>query len=157
MMRLFCVSCCLTLSALAAGRSILLIATMIGTLAAGAACAHLRECLVAGRVDKGDLVVFHRHLIGADVLGDGAHFLRRHVRLADGVQDARLAVVDVAHHSNHGRSWLQALLVLRLDDLALDGRRHFFLRRRRCLSLLDVEAEVSGDGRGDAEVDRLVH
>ena len=54
--------------------------------------------LVAGR---------RRHLIGADVLRDAAGFARDDVGLADGVEQRRLAVVDVAHDGDHGRARLQ--------------------------------------------------
>jgi hypothetical protein len=86
----------------ASGLSILLMATMIGTLAAlgvvdrfeglrhdavvgrhhqhhdvgdlGAAGAHAGERFVAGRIDEDDLAAVFLHLIRADVLGDAAGF-----------------------------------------------------------------------------------
>ena len=89
----------------ASGLSILLIATMIGTLAArgvvdgferlrhdavvgrdhqdddvgdlGAAGAHAGEGFVAGRIDEDDLAAVHLDVIGADVLRDAAGFARR--------------------------------------------------------------------------------
>ncbi len=42
-------------------------------------------------------------LVGADVLGDAAGFAGRHVRLADRVQQRRLAVVDMAHDGDDRR------------------------------------------------------
>ncbi len=41
----------------------------------GAAGAHGREGLVAGRVQEGDLLAVDLHLVGADVLGDAAGLL----------------------------------------------------------------------------------
>ncbi len=74
----------------------------------GAARAHGRERLVAGRVDEGDLLAARRgDLIGADVLGDAAGLAPRHVGLADGVEQRRLAVIDVAHDGDDGRPRLQ--------------------------------------------------
>ena len=93
-----CWSCCLTRSTFAAGRSILLMATMMVTPAALAcwmasrvwgmmpssaatistamsvrlapAGAHGGERLVARRIEKGDVLVLVLHRVGADVLGD---------------------------------------------------------------------------------------
>ena len=85
----------------------------------GAARAHLGERLVAGRVDEGDPVAARqRHLIGADVLGDAAGLVRGDVGLAQGVEQRRLAVVDVAHDRHHRRPRLE---LVRFVDLALQA------------------------------------
>ena len=55
----------------------------------GAAGAHGGEGLVAGGVQEGDGLALHVHLIGADVLGDAAGLARRHVGVADIVQQGR--------------------------------------------------------------------
>ena len=70
----------------------------------GAAGAHGREGLVARRVEEGDRVVVVVHLVGADVLGDPAGLARRHLGLADGVEQRGLAVVHVAHDGDHRRA-----------------------------------------------------
>ena len=98
----------MTRSGLAAGRSILLIATIIGTLAdldvrdrflrrrhhavvggnhqdhdvghLGAAGAHGGKRFVARRVEEGDLLALNLDLVGADVLGDAAGLAFGHVR-----------------------------------------------------------------------------
>ena len=44
------------------------------------------------------------HLVGADVLGDAAGFACRHVGFANGVEQRGLAVIDVAHDGDHGRT-----------------------------------------------------
>ena len=116
----------LTRSVLAFGLSILLIATTIGTFAAfawsmaslrlrhhavvgrddqdddvgdlGAAGAHQRERFVTRRVEEHDVATVDRHVIRADVLGDAAGFAFGHSCLANRVEQARLAVIDVAHH-----------------------------------------------------------
>ena len=43
------------------------------------------------------------HLVGADVLRDAAELLLGHLGLADGVEQRRLAVVDVAHDRDDRR------------------------------------------------------
>ena len=68
----------------------------------GAAGAHGRERLVPRRVHEGDLLALNLYLVGADVLGDAAGLLFRYVGLTNGVQNARLAVVDVAHDGDDG-------------------------------------------------------
>ena len=78
----------------------------------GAAGAHGGERLVAGRVDEGHLAAGgHGHLVGADVLRDAAGLARRDVGRADGVEQRRLAVIDVAHDGDHGRTRLERTLV----------------------------------------------
>ena len=66
--------------------------------------AHGGERGVAGRIDEGDLVAVALDLIGADVLGDAAGLAGDDVGLADGVEQRRLAVIDVAHDGDHRRS-----------------------------------------------------
>ena len=129
--------------------SILLIATMIGTPAARAwlmdfnrlrhdavvggdhehrdigrlraAGAHGRERLVAGRVDEGDLLAVLLDLVGADMLGDAARLGRDDVRLADRIEQRRLAVVDMAHDRDDRRTRLQRLLgIRRVEQPLLD-------------------------------------
>ena len=122
----------ITRSGLASGLSILLIATMIGTPAArawsiaslrlrhdavvgrhdedddvgdpGAAGAHQRERLVARRVEEDHRPLVDRDLVGADVLRDAAGLALGDLRLADRVEQRRLAVVDVAHDGDDRRA-----------------------------------------------------
>ena len=90
----------------------------------GAAGAHRREGLVTRGVEEGDRLAVVAHLVGADVLGDPAGLAGRNLRLADRVEQGRLAVVDVAHHGDDGRPRLEIRLVV-LDlgglDLFLGG------------------------------------
>src|SRR5213593_1482471 len=103
-------SCWWTRSTLALSLSILLMATMMGTFAARA---HRGECLVAGRVDEDHGVAVRRlDLVGADPLRDAAGLARGDARLADGVEDGRLAVVDVAEHGDDGGTGLELAGVL---------------------------------------------
>ena len=120
----------MTRSGLAAGRSILLIATTIGTLAdrmcaiasrvvgitpssaatpdrnigrLGAPCPHGGKGLVTRGIEEGDLSTLCFDLIGANVLGDTAGFALGNIRRPNGVEQLRLSVVDVAHDGNHRR------------------------------------------------------
>ena len=136
----YSVSCCLILSGSALGRSILLSATMMGTLAALAwlmastvwgitpssaamtSMAMSVACAPRARIDvNASWPGVSRKVIGpavdlhgvrADVLRDAAGFARRHLRGADGVQQRRLAVVDVAHDGDDRRTGLRLLQVI---------------------------------------------
>jgi hypothetical protein len=153
--------------------SILLIATMIGTLAALAwlmdsiVCGitlsvgrdhqdrdvgglrttgtHRRKGRVTGRVDEGDLLAVLLDLIGADMLGDAARFSGDDIGLADGIQERGLAVVDMAHDRHDRRTRLQlALVVGDIEDAGLDvGFRY----------ALDRMAEFRRDELGQVGID----
>ena len=85
-----------------------------------AAGTHGGERLVARRVEEGDLApVADVHLVGADVLGDAAGLGGDDRRLADRVEQRRLAVVDVTHDRDHGRARDQGVGVVLEDDLLL--------------------------------------
>ena len=68
-----------------------------------AAGAHGGERLVARRVEEGDLPAVDLGLVGADVLRDPAGLGLDDRRLADRVEQRRLAVVDVAHDRDDRR------------------------------------------------------
>ena len=63
--------------------------------------AHGREGLMAGRVQEDDPAVIHLDFVGSDVLGDASRFARRHVGLANRVQQRGLAVVHMPHDGDH--------------------------------------------------------
>ena len=88
----------------------------------GAAGAHGREGRVARRVEEGDaLAVLQPHLIGADVLGDAAVLAGDDVGGAQRVEQAGLAVVDVAHDRHHRRARRQMVVhVLGADEAFFD-------------------------------------
>ena len=75
-----------------------------------AAGAHGGERLVARRVEEGDLPAVDVGLVGADVLRDPAGLGLDDGRLADRVEQRRLAVVDVAHDRDDRRPRLQRLV-----------------------------------------------
>ena len=90
----------------------------------GTAGAHGREGLVAGGVDEGDLAIADAHDRGADVLGDAAGLALGDAGVADGVEQRRLAVVDVAHDGDDGRTRLEVLIAIVVDDGELLFRGH---------------------------------
>ena len=134
----------LTRSVFASGRSILLIATTIGTSAAraceidsfvcgmtpssAATTRTARSVTLAprarmavnaswpGGVEERDLPAVVVDLVGADVLRDPAGFRGGDRRLADRVQERRLAVVDVAHDRDDRRPGGERLLGV-VEDL----------------------------------------
>ena len=83
-----------------------------------AAGAHGGERLVARRVEEGQLPAVDLGLVRADVLRDAAGLGLDHGRGADGVEQRRLAVVDVAHDRDDRRARREVRLGV-LDDLGL--------------------------------------
>jgi hypothetical protein len=75
-----------------------------------AAGAHGRECLVTRRVEERDAAPVELDLVGADVLRDAARLRLHDGRLPDGVEERRLAVVDVAHDRHDWRPRRKILL-----------------------------------------------
>ncbi len=75
---------------------------------------HGGERLVTRGVDEGDrshgAVELDLDLVSADVLGDAAGLALADGGVADGVQQAGLAVVDVTHDGDHRRTDLEVLL-----------------------------------------------
>ncbi len=90
-----------------------------------AARAHPRERFVARRVHKYHAAIIDHHFVGADMLCDSARFAARYIRLANRIEQAGLAVIDVAHHGNHRRPRLQTFLRLFLRDF----QHHLFFQR----------------------------
>ena len=115
----------------------------------GAARAHRSERLMAGGIDERDSSAVGLDGVRADVLRDTAELARRHVGVANRVEQRGLAVIDVAHHGDYRRP---------RDHLARD---HFFW----CLFddlfgvegyILDAVAELAGEQRGGVDVEHLV-
>src|SRR3712207_1007442 len=90
-----------------------------------AAGTHRGERLVTRGVDEGDrpvlAVELRDDLVGADVLGDAAGLARHHVGVADGVEQLRLPVVDVAHDGDDRRTDLPVLLVALVAEGEVEG------------------------------------
>ena len=73
--------------------------------------AHAGEGLVTGRIEEDDLatkrrrvLVGDRHFVCADMLGDSARFAFGDAGQPDGIEQAGLAVIDVAHDGDHRRT-----------------------------------------------------
>ncbi len=115
-----------------------------------AARTHGGERLVARRVEEGDhLPARQLDVIRADVLRDATGFARDDVRLADVVEQRRLAVVDVAH-DGHDRRPRQQILGLDPRDGAADFLRLVLVLAHR------LETELAGDQLDLVEVESLV-
>ena len=99
-----------------------------------AARAHGCEGRVSGGVDESDgLAAGRNDLVGADVLCDAARFASDYIGVADRVEQRSLAVIDVAHDGDDGRS-----------------------RNGRSLLVGPVEKTLLDVGFGDA-LDRMAH
>ena len=114
----------------------------------GAARTHGRESLMARRVEEDDLLALAIDLVSTNMLRDSAGFVRLHMRVADAVEERRLAVVDMAHDRDDWRTELQALRIV----LDFRNLRRIDIRRQ----LLAGDAELGRDERGRIEVDFLV-
>ena len=87
-----------------------------------AAGAHGGKRLMARGVDERDLAAVDHDLGSTDVLGDAAGLAAPNVGVADGVEQAGLAVVDVAHDGDHGRTGLEVLgIVVEAEGVLLLG------------------------------------
>jgi hypothetical protein len=82
-------------------------------------------------------------LVGPDVLGDAAGLARRDARMADGVDQGRLAVVDVAQEGDARRAQLAVLVLDVLARLAQLGDQGFL--GRDLLLDLELDAELLGE------------
>ena len=128
----------------------------------GAARPHGGEGLVARRVEEGDLRARRQlHLIGADMLGDATRLAGRHISMAQRVQQAGLAMVDMAHDRHHRRPRLeighgiartfQAKLDIGIGDAA--GAMAEFGNHQ----LGGVGVDRLGDGRHHAQLHQRFH
>ena len=91
---------------------------------------HGGERLVARCVDEGDgafdALVLGDDLVRTDVLGDSAGFARGHLRVADGVEERGLTVVDVTHDRDDGRpgeEFFVGLVFELLVDVDVKGKQ----------------------------------
>ncbi len=129
----------------------------------GAPGAHRGERLVAGRVEEDDSATVLGHLAGADVLGDATPLAGGDTRRPEGIEEARLAVVDVAHdRDDRGARLEQGGIVLLVEDLLrrlgdrLLAGHHLARSTAGNDRLGDLEAELAGDERRGVAVDQLV-
>ena len=114
----------------------------------GAAGAHGRERLMARGVEEGDGLAVDHDTVSADVLRDAAGLAGRDVRAADAVEQAGLAVVDVAHDHHDRSAWDEFVLaVLAVVDQALFDRHDDLV--------LDLAAELHGHERGGVVINGI--
>src|SRR5271168_4530978 len=113
-----------------------------------AAGAHTGKSFVTGSVDEDDAAIVDEDFVGADVLGNAAGFAAGNIGLANGVEQAGFAVVDVAHHGDDGRTRLQTFLGFFLGNL----EHHLFFERDDA----DDAAEGLRQGGGGVHVEGLV-
>ena len=93
-------------------------------------CTHCGECGVTRCVKESDcLLVGCNNLICADSLGDTACLGGGYIGVSDCVEDRCLAVVNVTHYANNGRTrnCILIVFVVLFDDLLLDCDNNFFL------------------------------
>ena len=112
-----------------------------------AARPHGGERLVARRVDERDATIAAIDLVRADALRDAAGLARDDVRVADRVEQRRLAVVDVTHDGDDRRARLEQRFVFfvvvadeqreQLDLLLAAGLDEQHLRAERLRDELD--------------------
>ena len=81
-----------------------------------AACTHGSERLVTRGVEEGDGRAFERHGVSADVLGYAARLAARDIGFPDIVEQRSLAVVDMTHDGDHGRTRTKFGHILVVDD-----------------------------------------
>ena len=103
---------------------------------------------MARRVEEDDLLALAVDLVRTDVLRDAAGLVRLDMRVADAVEQRRLAVVDMAHDRDDRRTELQRLrIILDFRDL-----RRVYLWRQ----LFARHAEFGSHEGGRIKVDFLV-
>ncbi len=85
-----------------------------------AARTHSRERFMARCVDKNDPPLVNVRFIRADMLRNSACFARRYLGFADGIKQAGLAVVHVAHHGDYRSARQLVSTALFLDFFFLD-------------------------------------
>ena len=114
-----------------------------------AAGTHGGERLVARRVEEHDSPIAANDLAGADVLGDPSALAGRDLGRADGIEQARLAVVDVAHdRHDRGARLQQRCFVLFVEDF-LGGFGDRLLTGTLAGSLADGARQAGRDGFGN--------
>ena len=110
------------------------------------------ESLVTGGVQEGNLLAVVLDLVGADVLGDAAHFTLGDAAVADGVEKGGLAVVHVAKDGHHGAAGLHGGIVT-----GVGGLKNVAHGSPGPLLGLGAVAEGGGNGGRQVEVDYLVN
>ena len=113
-----------------------------------AARTHAGEGFMTGRIDEDHGAVVDLHFVRANVLRDATSFAGGDLRFADGVEKAGLAVIDVAHDGDDGRTRLEIFLGFFLGDF----EHHFVFEGDDG----DNTVETFGKLRGGGRIKRLV-
>ena len=122
-----------------------------------AAGAHGGEGLMAGGVQKSDFGAGGEfHLIGADMLGDAASLMRRDASMAERIQQAGFAVIDMAHDGDDRRARLQVgidvFVAFQADFDVVIGDAAGFMAEFGDHQLGGVGVDRLRQGRHDAEL-----
>ena len=124
---------------------------------------HRREGLVSWGIEEEDGAIATLHLARSKMLGNATAFARSHTCLAQCVEQARFAVVDMAHHCDDWGACDQRCpwgfaeeFGFRCSGWRLRGRLWCYLRFVR-LRLLYGEAELGRNERGRLAINALVH
>ena len=115
---------------------------------------------MAGCVKEDDAAAAALDLAGTDALRDPATLALRHGRGADAVEQARLAVVDVAHDGHDRRTLDELFRLILIVDRDLRGRGclrlGFGLAGLAGPDLRDLVSQLLGDERRRVAVDGLI-
>ena len=124
----------------------------------GAASTHGGKCLMARGVDEGNLATIDVNDRSTDMLRNAASLTRRDAGVANGVEQRRFAMVDVAHNGNHGRTRLEVFFLVVVHDGEFLFRRHdAHLAAHIVGDELDkLVAHGLGDGKGLAEQEQAL-
>jgi hypothetical protein len=99
-------------------------------------------------IDKREPVIVSDDLVGTDVLGDSPGFTGNDVCVTDGIQERRLAMIDMTEDRYHWRANLKVRALFLRDAPRSDGRDILHLPR-------DEPKYASHHGSG-LEVDLLI-
>jgi hypothetical protein len=121
---------------------------------------HSREGRVTGCVDEGDGLAVVEDAVGTDVLGDAPRLPGGDLRLAQGIEQRGLAVIDVTHEGDDRGAQFEFVLGNLRHDLR-DGLDDDFLDLVNAaaflaLFTLQLEAVLLAHFFGDLDVDGLV-
>ena len=120
---------------------------------------HCCKRLMSRRIEEDNLLPLTDDLIGTNVLRDAARLMCADRGIADGVEQRRLAVIDVTHDRNDGRTLLQRLRIVHDlgDQRRIDIRRQFLGGDTElpCHKRCRIEVNLLIDARHDAHEHEL--
>ncbi len=126
----------------------------------GTSCAHGGEGGMTGSVDKSDRLAVVKDTVGSDVLGDAARFTRDDLRLAQGIEQGGLPMVNMSHERDDRGAEFELLLLHLFNDLRGRLDDDFFNLVNACafftLLALQLESMLFTDFLGHFDVNGLV-